>query len=127
LFVIESISNDLKPFMFFTSLRRNLCGWLALFIVLGGAGCARPPFSQHITTTAKPWTRLDFNNDPDRFQFVVVSDRTGGVRPGVFEEATRKINLLQPEFVMSVGDLIMGNTTNRVEIAAEWLRLLACI
>jgi hypothetical protein len=57
----------------------------------------------------------------------VVSDRAGGVRPGVFEEAARKINLLQPEFVMSVGDLIMGNTTNRAQFAAEWLRLLACI
>lgn len=85
-----------------------------------GAGCARPLFEQHITSAAKPWTRLDFNHDPERFQFVVVSDRTGGVRPGVFEEAVQKINLLQPEFVMSVGDLIMGNTTNRAKIAAEW-------
>jgi hypothetical protein len=93
---------------------------LAWFIVIGGAGCARSHFLSHISSTAKPWTRLDFNDDPDRFQFVVVSDRTGGVRPGVFEEATRKINLLQPEFVMSVGDLIMGHTTNRVEIDDEW-------
>ena len=102
-------------------LRSFLHVGLAGCIVIGGAGCARSHFQSPITSTAKPWTRLDFNNDPDRFQFVVVSDRTGGVRPGVFEEATRKINLLQPEFVMSVGDLIMGNTTNRAQIEAEWL------
>ena len=47
---------------------------------------------------------------------MVVSDPSGGVRPGVFEVATRKLNLLQPEFVISVGDLIMGNTTNRAQI-----------
>jgi len=106
--------------MFFKPLRWILIVGLAGFVVIGGAGCARSHFQQHITSTAKPWTRLDFNNDPDRFQFVVVSDRTGGVRPGVFEDATRKINLLQPEFVMSVGDLIMGHTTNRAQIEAEW-------
>jgi len=75
---------------------------------------------QQVDSAAKPWTRLNFNNDSEHFQFVVVSDRTGGVRPGVFEDAVRKINLLQPEFVMSVGDLIMGNTTNRARIDSEW-------
>jgi hypothetical protein len=103
---------------------RNPCGTvgglLALLLMIAGAGCARTPFKHQITSADKPWTRLNFNTDPENFQFVVVSDRTGGVRPGVFEEAVRKINLLQPEFVMSVGDLIMGNTTNLAQIDAEW-------
>ena len=91
---------------------------LCLVIII--AGCARPSVQTQVHSTANPWTRLNLNNNPDRFHFVVVSDRTGGVRPGVFEEATRKINLLQPEFVMSVGDLIMGHTENREVIGAEW-------
>ena len=57
-----------------------------------------------------PWSNLDFNNDPDNFQFAIVTDRTGGHRAGVFEDAIRKLNLLQPEFVISVGDLIEGYT-----------------
>lgn len=111
----------------FLNLRRCLSGLLALFVVIGGAGCARSPIQHQIGSTVKPWTRLDLNNDPDHFQFVVVSDRTGGVRPGVFEDGVRKINLLQPEFVMSVGDLIMGNTTNRGQIDAEWKEFIGFV
>ncbi|MEX0320563.1 MAG: metallophosphoesterase [Puniceicoccaceae bacterium] len=57
---------------------------------------------------AVPWTHLDANNDPDNFQFVIVADRTGGMRRGIFDAAVDKINLMQPEFVVSVGDLIPG-------------------
>jgi hypothetical protein len=67
-----------------------------------------------------PWTRLNLNNDPDEFQFVVVSDRTGGHRPGVFSRAVERVNLLQPEFVLSVGDLVEGGTKTEPQIAAEW-------
>lgn len=67
-----------------------------------------------------PWTNLDFNNDPNDFQFAIVTDRTGGARPGVFEDGVRKTNLLQPEFVMSVGDLIQGGIEDRAELDAQW-------
>lgn len=56
-----------------------------------------------------PWTNLEANNDPDNFQFVIVGDRTGGMRKGIFDAAVDKINLMQPEFVLSVGDLIPGS------------------
>lgn len=106
--------------MFFKPLRWDPINWLAVLLVIGVAGCTQPQPLRQANPTAKPWTHLDFNDDPDHFQFVVVSDRTGGVRPGVFEDATRKINLLQPEFVMSIGDLITGHTTNRAQIEVEW-------
>jgi hypothetical protein len=67
-----------------------------------------------------PWTNLTFNNDPETFRFAVVSDRTGGHRPGVFPRAVRMINMLQPEFVMSVGDLIEGHTEDPGQWAMEW-------
>ena len=67
-----------------------------------------------------PWTHLDLNNRPENFQFAIVTDRTGGHRPGVFPSACRKLNLLQPEFVMSVGDLIEGNTEDRQRLDTEW-------
>lgn len=68
-----------------------------------------------------PYSSLNLNNDPGNFQFAIVSDRTGGHRDGVFEEAIRKLNLLQPEFVMSVGDLIEGYTEDEARLNAEWL------
>lgn len=69
---------------------------------------------------ANPWSHLELRNDPKAFQFAIVTDRTGGARPGVFEDAIHKLNLLQPEFVMSVGDLIEGYTKDRRQIDREW-------
>jgi hypothetical protein len=63
-----------------------------------------------------PWSHLDVNADAENFQFAIVSDRTGGHRAGVFPLALEKLNLLQPEFVVSVGDLIEGYTEDRVQL-----------
>ena len=60
--------------------------------------------------------RADPDWSPERIQFAVVADRTGGHRKGVFSKAVQQINLMRPEFVMSVGDLIEGSPqadTNR--------------
>jgi len=73
-----------------------------------------------VSKEANPWSHLEMRNDPKAFQFAIVADRTGGARPGVFEEAIRKLNLLQPEFVMSVGDMIQGYSTDRRQIDSQW-------
>lgn len=67
-----------------------------------------------------PWNNLELKNRPENFQFAFVSDRTGGHRPGIFPAAVDKINLLQPEFVVSVGDLIEGYTRDRERLEGEW-------
>ncbi len=72
------------------------------------------------STGANPYTSLDLNNDPDKFHFAIVTDRTGSHRPGVFMDGVNKLNLLQPEFVMSVGDLIEGYTTDLDELNRQW-------
>ena len=61
-----------------------------------------------------PFTGLKPNAAPEQFQFAIISDRTGSHRPGVFSKAVQQINLLQPEFVMSVGDLIEGSQDPKV-------------
>lgn len=67
-----------------------------------------------------PWTSLKVNHSPDQFQFAVIADRTGGERERVFSRAIAQINLLQPHFVMSVGDLIEGFDTNPGNIKGMW-------
>lgn len=67
-----------------------------------------------------PWTHTDFKNDPDNFSFAIVADRTNGHRAGVFGSAIEKLNDLQPEFVLSVGDLIEGYTTDTLELQRQW-------
>ncbi|MYE85250.1 MAG: hypothetical protein F4X31_03265, partial [Gammaproteobacteria bacterium] len=69
---------------------------------------------------ATPWTDLELEDGADDFHFVVVSDRTGGARPGVFAGAMPKVNLLSPAFVVSVGDLIEGYTENQAQLNREW-------
>src|SRR5688500_11061586 len=105
-------------------MSRCLCLVILTFLGLSAAagwGLAQP---QDLRVSAdpgpNPWTSLNLNNHPRNFQFAIVSDRTGGHRPGVFEDAVRKLNLLQPEFVMSVGDLIEGYTKDEKEIERQW-------
>ena len=83
-------------------------------------GQGAPTFRIQVPDGPTPWTSLKPNQSADQFQFAIVTDRTGGIRPGVFNTAIDKLNLLQPEFVMSVGDLIMGYTEDTVELNRQW-------
>ena len=96
-----------------------------LIAVICYLSCCQPAKSPEIAKidqsgNLNPWTNLDWNNDPRNFQFVIVTDRTGGERPGIFEQGVEKVNLLQPEFVMSVGDLINGYTEDVDQIKSQW-------
>lgn len=110
---------------------------LSLLTLLPFAGCVHDHGHSHDAATGatplrtirvtqaadgsvNPWNHLAFRNDPNAFQFAVVSDRAGGIRAGVFEKAVAKLNLLQPEFVMSVGDLIEGYSTDAAEVNRQW-------
>lgn len=64
--------------------------------------------SRFVTDRAAPM--LELPADEDSFFFVVFGDRTGGPAEGiaVLEEAVRDTNLLEPDLVMTVGDLVEG-------------------
>ena len=66
-----------------------------------------------------PWPGADVN-DPDAFRFVIVSDATGGEIPGQWAKAVDQINLLRPDFVIAVGDLIEGYTEDVDELNRQW-------
>jgi hypothetical protein len=62
---------------------------------------------------AKPYTHLNYLDDPEEFRFAIIPDRFGADYRslnqdyrGGFTNAIRVVNLLRPNFVMSVGDLI---------------------
>ena len=87
----------------------------------------KPTIYIDIPTAQKPWNHIEWNESPEQFQFAIVTDRTGGHRPGVFPVGIKKLNLLQPEFVMSVGDLIEGYTRDTVRLNAEWKEFMGFI
>jgi predicted phosphodiesterase len=89
-------------------------------------GQERPSVMQ-IQSTNKPWTNLNLNNDSKKFQFVVMPDHTGAHRPGILKNGIDRINLMQPEFVVSIGDLIEGYTQDPKEIKSEWDEFSASI
>lgn len=69
---------------------------------------------------AYPWTDKPFLESGENFHFAIVSDNTGGMREGVFASAMGKLNLLRPEFVMSIGDFIEGYTEDAEQLEREW-------
>lgn len=69
---------------------------------------------------AKPWTSEKFLDDPQEFHFAIIGDLTGGERPGIYAKAVEKLNLLRPEFVMSVGDLVQGGGVDRPALQEQW-------
>ena len=75
----------------------------------------------------KPWTDAPVLDDPDRFSIAIMTDRTGGHRPGVWMQGVRKVNLMRPDFVMSVGDLIEGYTEDTEQVEREWREFLGFI
>ena len=66
-----------------------------------------------------PYSHLGFRNDPDEFQFVVLSDNSGSGRPGVLAAGLKMANLLHPEFVVSLGDLVEGYMAPSGDTATE--------
>ncbi len=59
-------------------------------------------------------------NTPSEFRFVVVSDRTGGHVVGEWAAAVKQVNLLKPDFIMCVGDLIEGYTEDTDVLTEQW-------
>jgi 3',5'-cyclic AMP phosphodiesterase CpdA len=97
---------------------------LAVAVALSQSQTTAPPADggglQIQSEGKNPWTNLKLNTDAEQFQFAVVSDRTGGHREKVFSKAVYQVNLLQPTFVMSVGDLIEGYTQKEDLVKEEW-------
>jgi 3',5'-cyclic AMP phosphodiesterase CpdA len=100
----------------------RFAGFVCIIFALVLTGCAhvRPDFETDVSDRPAPWTDLSFQNNPDHFQFAIVADRTGGHRPGVFAEAVEKLNLLNPQFVMSIGDFIEGYSRDQAELKRQW-------
>ena len=77
-------------------------------VVLSQTGTG-PGKTAFLSEPRNPVSHLRWNDDPSEFRFAIVSDRTGTHRANVFAQAVAKLNLLQPEFVITVGDLIEGD------------------
>jgi hypothetical protein len=90
---------------------------LAVWLVTVSAGHAAE--GPHIHTSRASSKILPLPKGDDVFHFVVFGDRTGGPAEGikVLAQAVEDANLLDPDLVMTVGDLVNGyNQTS------EWMK-----
>ena len=53
-------------------------------------------------------------------RFVILGDRTGGHVPGIYGEAVELVNRLEPDFVITVGDMIEGYGDDSLATEREW-------
>lgn len=69
-----------------------------------------------------PIVERPFTDDPDKFTFAIIGDKTGGGldKWHVFDRAIDEINILKPDFAIMVGDLIQGDTTSVERLDEEW-------
>lgn len=76
----------------------------------------------------KPYTHLNYFDDPDEFRFAIIPDRFGADYRakdyhtdfrGGFTNAIRVVNLLRPNFVMTIGDLIPYGWTSEASVRQQ--------
>ena len=91
-----------------------------VFLAAAAPGQAGPRIEVTAPEGKAPWTGLEARDAASDFRFVVVTDRTGEHRDGVFASAMPKIDRVEPAFVVSVGDLIEGYTEDRDDLREQW-------
>lgn len=76
----------------------------------GGKLPVEPAGPERFVTSREAAAALSLPKEEDAFSFVVFGDRTGGPDEGVavLADAVRDVNLLEPDLVMTVGDLVQG-------------------
>lgn len=103
-------------------MRNSIYPVLALVIVLvTGCNPQKPaPFVHDISQGPTPWSYEPAGKVDGDFTFAIISDLYSGEREGVFEVAVEQINLLRPEFILSIGDLIDGGTEDVDELKKQF-------
>jgi predicted phosphodiesterase len=78
-----------------------------------------PDFMAPDPLESVPRTHSGFDGSNTKFTFAVHSDLTGGERDGIYAVAISALNLLRPEFIINVGDLIEGDSDEAV-VDQQW-------
>lgn len=92
---------------------------LLWFLIIG---CTTPAahFRHELDDEVLPWKHENFDDGKNKFTFAIFSDLTGGEREHIFEVAVAQLNLLRPEMIMNVGDLIEGGSEDAAELHRQW-------
>ena len=97
-------------------------GWLVGLLCCLAVAAEAPELPPDAPVAGGPWAE----SLSDKFTFSILGDRTGGGLENwpIFDQAVDEINLLRPDFVIMVGDLIQGYTTDARQLNMEWNEFL---
>lgn len=103
-------------------MRRSFIALASLIFLVGCAAMDAAPRNAFANDIAppQPWPHENFDLGDENFTFAIITDLNGGEREGVFEVAVAQLELLRPEFIVSVGDLIDGGTEDVDQLNKEW-------
>ena len=101
----------------FTNFTKIAAAFVLCVAIIGTATAQSPEFPERMPIVERP-----FSDDPDKFSFAIIGDKTGGGldKWPVFDRSIDEINTLKPDFAIMVGDLIQGDTRDLEQLAAEW-------
>ncbi|MBX2941320.1 MAG: metallophosphoesterase [Cyclobacteriaceae bacterium] len=103
---------------------KNYYRLFLLSTVLFLFNCTPPAEKKYFISDLKiektPWSYEPTGKPDGQFTFAIISDLNGGEREGIFDVAVEQINLLRPEFILSVGDLVNGETEEVTELQKQY-------
>ncbi|MBX2945512.1 MAG: metallophosphoesterase [Cyclobacteriaceae bacterium] len=95
--------------------------WIFALIVLLSCAKSPEPFKHEMNPGGTyPWTYKPVGKQTDDFSFAVIGDLHSGEREGIFEIAVEQLNLIRPDFILSVGDLVDGGTEDTVVLKQQF-------
>ena len=119
--VTETAGRTARAFVLTLFLCFLLGGSITAFGVVVGKGI-EPPLPDNVPGIDRPFPK----RKRDKFTFAILGDRTaGGSDWKVFDRAIQDINRLRPDFVVLVGDMIEGGSSNEEEIRRQWQEFVA--
>lgn len=101
-------------------MKLSYCPCVWLIFVFSLLACSPKTFRHDMSNAHTPWSYEPKAQPGDRFSFAVIGDLNSGERAGVLEVAVEQINLLRPEFILSIGDLVEGGTEDTVQLKKEY-------
>ena len=98
--------------------------WTLLAVVFCAVSMAERP---DLPQDKIPLVDAAWSNDAAKFSFAILGDKTSGGEGKwpIYDRAVDSINLLNPDFAITVGDQIPGHMQERAAWDAEWAEYMA--
>lgn len=93
---------------------------ITISLILPSLLLSMASFSLSATPSAGLLMPLPLEHAPKPLRFAIFADNTGGGRLGILADAVSKANLLHPDFIIGIGDLVEGGVDNLPASRAEW-------